>query len=155
MKCAKYNNVHQENLKVFLNTMYEIMGYTFSPEQKKLDLENVYSNCIKSGGEFLILLDGEEVIGSIGLKITDLEDGVGEVKRLFVLPRYQGNGYGEMLLSNLITLSKEKGLCFLRLCTTYKSSKAIKLYEKVGFYNILAYKDNPITQVYMELNLNT
>lgn len=153
MKVIKYDEVYRNSLKKLLSTMYEIMAYTFPQEQKELDLDNVYSKCIQSGGEFLILLSGQEVIGSIGLKITDSQNGVGEVKRLFVLPEYQGNGYGKMLLCELINLSKEKGICFLRLCTTLKSSKAIKLYEKVGFYNIPAYKYNPVTQIYMELNI--
>lgn len=154
MKIIKYNEVYKESLKRFLNTMYEIMEYSFPPEQKELDLDTVYSKCIQSGGDFLILLNGQEVIGTVGLKVTDSKNGVGEVKRLFVIPEYQGNGYGKMLLSELINLSKEKKLRFLRLCTTFKSRKAIKLYEKAGFYNILAYKYNPVTQVYMELNIN-
>lgn len=153
MEIIKYNEIYKDSTIRFLKTMYDIMEYSFPAEKKDLDLETVYSKCIESGGEFLILLNGQEVAGTVGLKVTDLAEGIGEVKRLFVLPKHQGNGYGKMLLIEVINLSKEKQLRLLRLCTTYKSKKAIKLYEKVGFYNIPAYKYNPVTQVYMELNL--
>jgi ribosomal protein S18 acetylase RimI-like enzyme len=153
MNCIKYEDAFKDSLKEFLSRMYEIMGYTFPPDEKKLDLDTVYLNCIQSGGDFFLLINGHDVIGSIGVKITDTEKGIGEVKRLFVLPEYQGNGFGEMLLTKLIAVSREKGLCLLRLCTTFKSKKAIKLYKKIGFYNIQAYKYNPVTQVYMELKL--
>lgn len=153
MECIKYNEDYKDRLKSFLNTMYEVMGYTFSRDKKEEDLDTVYTKCIQSGGDFLILINGQEVIGSIGVKIIDLENGIGEVKRLFVLPKYQGNGYGKMLLKEVVNLSREKKFRYLRLCTTHKSNKAIKLYEKVGFYYITAYKYNPVTQVFMELRI--
>lgn len=153
MNCVKYSEDYKDSLRLFLNTMYDVMGYRFPPSKKEKDLETVYTKCIQSGGDFLLLVNEQEVIGSIGVKVMDLDNGIGEVKRLFVLPRYQGKGYGEMLLTELINLSKEKKLRYLRLCTTHKSNKAIKLYEKVGFYNIEAYKYNPVTEIYMELKI--
>jgi putative acetyltransferase len=154
MECIRYNEVYCKRLKIFLNTMYDVMGYSFPPGQREEDLQTVYHKCIQSGGDFLILINGQEVVGSVGLKVTDVEQGIGEVKRLFILPGFQGNGYGKVLLSELINISKDKGLRYLRLCTTHKSSKAIKLYEKLGFYYIHAYKSNPVTEIYMELKIS-
>lgn len=86
MEIIKYNEVYKNSTKKFLKTMYEIMKYSFPADKEQLDLETVYSNCIQSGGEFLILLNGQEVAGTVGVKVTDLSEGIGEVKRLFVLP---------------------------------------------------------------------
>ncbi len=153
MDIIKYNKDFKDRLKVFLDNMYGVMGYSFPPEERALDLDTIYEKCIESGGEFLALFNGQEVIGSIGVKITDKAKGIGEVKRLFVMPQYQGNGYGKLLLNELINLSKERGLKILRLCTTPKSDKAIKLYRKTGFYYIKAYKDIPVVDIFMEMKI--
>lgn len=153
MEIIKYSDVYKFSLKNFLKTMYNVLNYTFPPERMELDLEDVFARCIESGGEFLLLCKDKEVVGTVGFKVSGKNKEIAEVKRLFVLPEYQGNGYGEKLLLSLIEQAKNKGVCYLRLCTTNKSQKAIKLYEKTGFYKIPAYKPSPFVEVYMELKL--
>lgn len=51
-----------------------------------------------------------------------------------ILPNYRNRGYGEELLKETINLAKKLGYEGLRLYTDkVGNSKAIKLYEKVGF----------------------
>lgn len=153
MDLIEYRKDYQESLEIFLSIMYDIMEYKFTNEGKKSDLKNTCHICINSGGGFWLILNEKEVVGTVGLKVIDFINGIGEIKRLFLLPEYQGHGFGKMLLLNAINVAKENGLTYLRLYTTLKSQKALSLYRSVGFYEIKSYADSKVAQVYMELKL--
>ena len=93
------------------------------------------------GRLFLAFADGK-LVGCIALR--KLEDGVCEMKRLFVRDRFRGQKIGISLIEKLIEEVRKIGYEKMRL-DTYppKMAKAVKLYESYGFRQIAPYYHNP------------
>jgi putative acetyltransferase len=71
----------------------------------------------------------------------------GELKRMFVRPRFRGGGFGKMILDRLAEHAREHGVTLLRLETGIHQEAAIRLYERHGFQRIGpfgAYTGNPM-----------
>lgn len=83
-----------------------------------------------------------------------IENGLCEMKRLFVLPEFQGKGIGRALTQRLIDEAKKAGFSSMRLDTHPWMTTAQELYEKLGFVEIERYNDNPTEGIrFFELTL--
>ena len=153
MKCISYTTEMQNRLDDFFNTMYSARDLKYEPLGRHNDLRKIPTIYQEDGGNFWVIASGKKIIGTIGLKILDKENCVGEIKRMAVLPEYQGKGYGRLLLDNLVDEAIRKSLSKLRLDTMKSYEKALNLYRSTGFYEIERYNDNYRAEVYMEKRL--
>jgi putative acetyltransferase len=104
-------------------------------------------------GRLLLAHDDDKLAGCIALR--KLEDGICEMKRLYVRGGFRGKQIGLKLIERLIADARDTGYERMRL-DTYppKMGKAVKLYESHGFVSIPAYYHNPHEGVlFMELTL--
>lgn len=150
MKCESFNENDQNELEEFMNIIYSVRGYKFDPSGLHSDVRNINGIYKFSGGDFWIIKENDLIIGSIALKIINQIEKIGEIKRYFVLPNYQGKGFGKMLMEYLINESKNRGLLKLRLDTMKESVKAISIFTKYGFYKIEKYNNNDFAEIFME-----
>lgn len=104
------------------------------------------------GRLFIAAVDGEPA-GCIALR--KLEDGVCEMKRLYLRPESRGLGLGNRLIEMLIDEARSAGYQTMRLDThPPKMAKAVSIYESHGFRPIAPYYENPHSGVlFMELAL--
>jgi aminoglycoside N3'-acetyltransferase/GNAT superfamily N-acetyltransferase len=89
--------------------------------------------------------------------VRRLEDGSGELKRMYVAPGERGRGVGRTLLAGLEDEARELGISRLVLETGIRQSQAITLYRRAGFEPIPAYGEyalSPGTSVCMAKNLD-
>ena len=101
-------------------------------------------------GGLLLLRCGAEAVGCVGLRL--LEDGIAEMKRLYVRPEFQGKGFGRALASAAIELARGLGYRAVRLDTLGHMTEAQRLYRDLGFQNIPAYhEDTAPGMCFMEL----
>jgi GNAT superfamily N-acetyltransferase len=92
------------------------------------------------------------LVGCIALK--RLEEGVCEMKRLYVRPSERGAGTGRALVKASIERARELGHRVMRLDTLPSMDTARSLYTSFGFRPIERYNDNPIEGVlFFELRL--
>ena len=92
-------------------------------------------------------------VGCIGLR--QLEHDTGEVKRMFVDPRYRGQRVAERLLNTVIQQARTMQYTKLRLDTLARLQSANRLYRRAGFHTIPAYNDCPIEgAMWFELDLS-
>ena len=100
-----------------------------------------------------LLLDWQEdrLAACVGLR--GFATGVGEVKRLYVRPEFQGRGLGRALAERAIGEARTVGYRLLRLDTLPRMERAIPLYRALGFREIPKYADNPDTAICFELVL--
>jgi len=115
-------------------------------DEELQQLQNMYT--LPHGG-IILCRDKHIFIGCVGIrKITE---EIAELKRMYVLPAYQGKGIGNEILNQALLLAKKCGYNTVRLDTLKTMLPAMNLYSKNGFKEINAYYHNPIdTVVYFE-----
>lgn len=97
---------------------------------------------------FLIRYDGSPV-GCGGIKLFDTE--YGEIKRMYVRPRFRGRGFAKMMVDHLTDYARSQGVGVLRLETGIHQFEAINLYERMGFRSIPPfgeYREDPLSRFY-------
>ena len=103
-------------------------------------------------GCILLAEHGGEYVGCVALR--PLENKICEMKRLFVIPEYQGRSIGRLLACSLIDKAREMGYEKMRLDTIQSMKAAQRLYHSLNFRTIPAYCYNPLENPsYMELDL--
>jgi len=119
-------------------------------EQELNDLPGKYSN---PEGRLFLAFSDDKLAGCIAMR--KLDDGICEMKRLFVRDGFRGKQIGVQLIEKLIDEARVEGYLKMRLDTfPPKMGKAVSLYESHGFRPIPAYYDNPHDGVlYLELDL--
>ena len=111
------------------------------------------------GGAFLLMHSPDAdpsrpeqvVIGCGG--VHPLDDGRGEIKRMWVHPDHRGAGHGRRLLSALERAAGDLGYEAIRLDTHSALTQAIAMYESSGYRAIPRYNDNPFAKHWFEKQL--
>lgn len=104
-------------------------------------------------GTILIAEVDGEAVGVVALQPLD-DAGACEMKRLYVEPKYRGQGLGRALAKAVIEEARELGYDVMRLDTVASMSPARRLYRSLGFDERDAYYHNPLEDaVYMERSL--
>ena len=99
---------------------------------------------------FFLLELNEVAIGCGALR--ELEDGVAELKRMFVQPTHRGRGFSRDLLAQLERAAGASGIRRLRLETGTAQHAALSLYRTSGYGDIAPYGEyvGSLTSVCME-----
>jgi len=96
----------------------------------------------------------EKLAGIVALRPLD-DEGVCELKRLYLRDEFRGQGAGRRLTEDIITVAEKAGYAKMRLDTELRLQTAIDMYRKFGFVEIGQYYDNPLEKIlYMEKQLN-
>jgi putative acetyltransferase len=104
-----------------------------------------------NSGLFLAALDDDRLIG-IGA-IRKLDGNTAELKRIWLLDGYQGQGIGFQLVTLLFNFASDHGYQYIRLQTSPQQKRAIAFYKKLGFLEIPSYNENK-EAVSMEIALD-
>jgi uncharacterized protein (DUF952 family)/GNAT superfamily N-acetyltransferase len=82
-----------------------------------------------------------------------LEDGVAEIKRMYVAPGARSRGHARRLLNGLEDAARRRGYERVRLDTGPRQPHAKALYESNGYVEIANYNRNPIASYFGEKTL--
>lgn len=104
------------------------------------------------GGCYVALFDGDAAVAGGGIK--QLEPGVGEVKRMYVVPDRRGEGLGRTLLAALEGAARELGYRVVRLDTGVHQPEAVGLYRSAGYQEIPDYNGNTYASYWGEKPLS-
>jgi putative acetyltransferase len=122
----------------------------FQGFQQELDgLPGAYAP--PEGRLLLAVVDGRAV-GCVALR--KLEQGVCEMKRLYVQPAHRGKGLARELAEAIIAEARTIGYVRMRLDSLTSLKEAARLYRSLGFTEIPPYRHNPLPNaVFLELAL--
>ena len=125
-------------------------GLCFQNFEKEIsDLSAMYS---LPDGCIILSCENNKPFGCVALR--KFEDGICEMKRLYIPKSYRGKGIGRELAVRIINKAKHLGYKKMRLDTLETMKEAISLYKALGFCEIPKYRENPIKEVvYMEIKL--
>lgn len=105
-------------------------------------------------GALLVAEDRNRLVGMIGLR--PLDEGVCEMKRLFVRPERRGRGLAKQLIARVLEEARRLGYNEIRLDTLPMMGDAQSLYVSMGFYDIAPYYTTPIAGTrFMALRLRS
>jgi len=103
-------------------------------------------------GVLLVVADAAgEVVGTAAVRL--LEPGVGELKRMWLRPAWQGRGLGRRLMDACLDQARRLGCRALRLDTQAKLEAAVRLYRAYGFSEVARYNRNHRADIWMERSL--
>ncbi|AFY42371.1 GNAT family N-acetyltransferase [Nostoc sp. PCC 7107] len=88
-------------------------------------------------GRLLLAKYKGKIVGCVGLRRID--EGIGEIKRMYVKPKFREKGIGKALLENIIYEAANIGYSKLRLDTAPFTKEAQTLYHSLGFQDIEPY----------------
>lgn len=133
-----------------------------------MDIADYQHSYVENGGVFLVMCEQDRIIGTGALRRLKPEDfaagvpaemidsikDICEIKRLWLLPEYQGRGLGYQMMTRLLAAAREKGYKKVRLETSPQyQAKAFAFYLRLGFYVIPRYGSDP-DDVGMEMVLS-
>jgi len=99
---------------------------------------------------FLVALAEGRAVGCGALQPAG-ETGLGELKRMYVIPEFRGRGIASAVLGSLEKLASESGYVALRLATGLRQPEAIALYERRGYRLVEPYGkyvNDPLSRCY-------
>lgn len=104
-------------------------------------------------GALLLAVDNDRALGCVALRPLE-SAGIGELKRLYVTPAGRGQGIGLRLTQAVLRLAHSAGYERVRLDTLPSMRDAQRMYERLGFVEIGAYRHNPVESArFLELEL--
>jgi GNAT superfamily N-acetyltransferase len=93
------------------------------------------------GGAFLVVYEEGKPVAGGGIKRD--EDGVAEIKRMYVAPGARRRGLGRRLLDALEEEARSLGYARIRLDTGARQPEARAMYERAGYHAVNDYNGNP------------
>jgi putative acetyltransferase len=133
-----YRVAHQ----VFQDTRTLEESIAFYEGQSLLqDIDEFQQTYFDHDGIFLVLTEDDQIIGTGAIRKIDNE--VCELKRLWLLFEYHGQGLGYRMIQELFAFARRKGYQRVWLETDRDfQSRAFDLYKRLGFYEIPRYTNH-------------
>ena len=146
--------------RIILKVAFGIFGWdgTLEDSTRQLetsgefdDLDHVRSHYFDNDGLFLVALSDGGPIGSGALR--KLDDRTAELKRMWLLEDYHGQGIGYQLITRLFDFARARGYTRIVLQTGREQTRALAFYQRVGFHEIPSYNED-LAEVSMEFQLS-
>lgn len=107
------------------------------------NLDHLYEVFRKPLSQYFIAMDGETMIGGVGVYPSDgLPEDTVELVKMYLIPVYRGKGIGQLLIRRSIGQAQNFGYKQIYLESMPQLSTAVKTYEKLGFRLL----DKPVGQ---------
>ena len=104
-------------------------------------------------GICLLVEEDDQIAGCVVLR--RLEEGICEMRRLYVRPEFRGRGIGRMATVALCREARRIGYRKVRLLSMRSMTEAIALYHSLGFREIAPYRSTTAKDpFYMEGDLS-
>ena len=144
----QYKKSHLEDIRVILNEYLSFISKELikPPWNFNLDIEHEVNFTMNNLDKFaepdgrllLVEVDGE-IAATISLR--KIREDAGEIKRMYVKPKFRGKKLGNLMVEKVISISEENGFSKLFLDTSSFMSSAVYLYKKYGFKEIDSYPE--------------
>ncbi len=113
-----------------------LAGYGLPMDARTMDkdLKDIEANYWNSKGMFFVLLDADQVIGTVAIHYES--DNICELCRMYLDAAYRGKGLGRGLLNFAMAEAHARGFGEMFLKTASVLKEAIALYARAGFIQV-------------------
>jgi putative acetyltransferase len=117
-----------------IGTVLAEYGLSWEPEGADRDVLEIEQYYLETGGEFWTLLNAAgQVIGSAGYHPISRSVGAVEIRKMYLLGAYRGQGLGRYILGELEKAIKSRGFTEIWVETASVLQEAVQLYENSGY----------------------
>jgi putative acetyltransferase len=121
-------------------TLEESISY-YESQGELHDMHDLQKNYFGTNGIFLVMTDNDQIIGTGAIRKID--ESICELKRLWLLFEYHGQGLGYRMMQELFRFAREKKYQRMGLETDQgHQNRAFDFYKRLGFYEIPRYSEN-------------
>ena len=114
------------------------------------DFEQIYAG---DRGLFLAVMEDGRLVGTGAIKPLTAE--AAELKRLWLLEEYHGQGIGYQVVMRLFEFARQAGYNRVCLQTSLMQVRAIAFYKRIGFVEVPDYHESPYDDdISLEIHLN-
>ncbi len=129
-----------------------LLGIDLSFQRFDEELSNLATVYSPPNGSLLLAFYQDQTSACVALR--KLEEGICEMKRLYVKPQFRNLRIGRALAKGIIDEARSLGYNRMRLDTLPSMAWAQALYRSLGFHEIAPYRFNPVDgTVFMELRI--
>jgi putative acetyltransferase len=122
---------HADAVLTVIAAVFAEYAMTFDPDDFDADLRDVPGAYLARGGTFVVLVDGDRVVGTVAALPQSATTC--ELKRLYLLPGYRGRGYGRALVEHVIGWARERGYRELVAWSDVRLSTAHAVYDRMRY----------------------
>lgn len=141
--------------KEFEPRLLDFLAQCLPESGRALDLSgrhSFYLHIAEHFAAFWCMFDPEQIIGTVALR--EMDGDRCKLKSLYLLEKYHGNGYGQMLLGTALRYAEQAGFQAMYLDSLSTSTRAIRLYRRAGFTDTAPYYEGGRSDVFMMRPLN-
>ncbi len=125
------DNRDRQQIWDLIFTILSSYGLTMDAETIDHDLTDIEANYWRQQGAFYVLMDGEQLIGTVALHRVSAT--VCELGRMYLAADYRGRGLGRKLLHHALQQAEVRGFTEVVLKTASVLKEALALYRRAGF----------------------
>ncbi|MCP4581150.1 MAG: GNAT family N-acetyltransferase [candidate division Zixibacteria bacterium] len=118
------------------------LGFHLDFQDFQTELNNLPGDYALPDGRMLLAYSDDTLAGCVGMRKFD--QGVCELKRMYVKPEFRKQGIGRQLAEAVIARARDTGYKLMRLDTLANMTEAVNLYRSLGFKESERYRYNPI-----------
>ena len=153
----QYNKSHLGEIRIILNEYLSFIAkeLTRPPWNFNLDVEqevnftmNNLDKFAEPDGRLLLAKIDGEIAGTISLR--KIRKDAGEIKRMYVKPKFRGKKIGNLMIEEVIDISRENEFSKIYLDTAHFMSSAKSIYKKYGFKETTSYPESVIPKVLLD-----
>ena len=139
MKIIQYTDDMENKVYSFIQKVFKENSRKFEPNGKDSDILNIIDNYVNDGNFWCLINSQDKICGTIALR--KLQDCY-EIRRFFILKKYQGCGNGTNLLNVAINYAIDNNYALLKTATLTSGYAAQHLFIKNGFHRTLRYNNS-------------
>ena len=134
MEIVEYNDMYKQDIiSLIVGIQHDEFGLPITAADQP-DLANVTSFYMQDKGNFWLMLEQGQVVGTIAL--IDIGNSEAVLRKMFVHPAYRGSGVAQDLLETLLEWCRSNGIRTVFLGTIDIMKAAHRFYEKNGFMKL-------------------
>ncbi len=123
---------HKDELLALLSKRFKDVGVSLDLQGEDEDLEDIEWYWKRPGGEFVVLIKDEHVVGSLAVRPLK-EEGRAEFDWFYIAPEYENKGYSAPLYRWALEWCLKRNIKIVELWTGQARERTHHLYKNLGF----------------------